>query len=148
MNAELLSELRDQLERERDRLIDDRRLLSDEARGTNVDSAKNSPAEVGTENFVRDTELGQASLDQSLVNEILAALQRMDDGSYGICEITGEDIPEERLRAVPWTRYTVQGQEQVEREESRSARSGRIVGDIDPVEEAASLSGGSAGASS
>jgi hypothetical protein len=37
--------------------------------------------------------------------EVEAALSRIKDGSYGICEMTGKPVPAERLRAVPWTRY-------------------------------------------
>jgi hypothetical protein len=43
-----------------------------------------------------------------------AALERIDDGTYGLCELTGRPIPWKRLEAVPWTRFTVQAEAQLE----------------------------------
>ncbi|HEV2387996.1 MAG TPA: TraR/DksA family transcriptional regulator [Candidatus Acidoferrales bacterium] len=45
--------------------------------------------------------------EQKTLREIEAALNRMDRGSYGVCESCGEPIPEARLRALPWARYCV-----------------------------------------
>jgi DnaK suppressor protein len=75
----------------------------------------------------RDQDMGFALLlagkDQSLGAEVEAALKRMDDGTYGLCEGTDESIGFRRLEARPWTRYSVGYQEQLEREErSRAAR--------------------------
>lgn len=50
------------------------------------------------------------------LREIEAALARMADGTYGVCEETGEPIPFERLRAEPTTRYTVEVLELLEEE--------------------------------
>ena len=47
-----------------------------------------------------------------MLREIDAALARLDDGTYGIDEVTGEPIPIERLRALPWASMTVQTAEQ------------------------------------
>lgn len=75
----------------------------------------------------RDQDMGFALLlagkDQNLSAEVEAALKRMDNGSYGLCEGTDEPIGFRRLEARPWTRYSVGYQEQVEREErSRGPR--------------------------
>jgi DnaK suppressor protein len=75
----------------------------------------------------RDQDMGFALLlagkDQNLAAEVEAALMRMNDGSYGLCEGTDEPIGFRRLEARPWTRYSVGYQEQLEREErSRAAR--------------------------
>lgn len=43
-----------------------------------------------------------------LLNQIETALQKMENGSYGICEGTNKKIPLNRLRAIPWTKYTVE----------------------------------------
>jgi DnaK suppressor protein len=68
----------------------------------------------------RDQDMGFALLladkDQNLGTEIEAALARMDDGSYGLCEGTDEPIGFRRLEARPWTRFSVGYQEQLERE--------------------------------
>lgn len=43
------------------------------------------------------------------------ALKRIDEGNYGFCEVTGEKIGEERLRALPFTKLSVEAQEEIER---------------------------------
>jgi RNA polymerase-binding transcription factor DksA len=48
--------------------------------------------------------------------EVRDALNRIQNGTYGICEITGEPIAEERLKAVPFTRYSVKGQQMFEQQ--------------------------------
>lgn len=51
---------------------------------------------------------------QEVLQEIEAAIKRIFDGTYGICEITGEPILPERLDSIPYTRYSLEGQKQVE----------------------------------
>jgi len=53
------------------------------------------------------------------IKEIDEALSRLEEGSYGICEETGEDIEEKRLLAIPWTRLSLEGAEVREREQKR-----------------------------
>lgn len=58
------------------------------------------------------------SLDESerdQLGEIDHALAKIGNGTYGICEGTGEPIGVERLKAQPWTRYSLAYQEQIER---------------------------------
>lgn len=54
--------------------------------------------------------------DRARLAEIEAALDRIEDGTYGICEDTDEPIPFRRLEAEPTTRFTVEAQEVRERE--------------------------------
>ena len=56
---------------------------------------------------------------QQRLREVEAALARMDDGTYGICEETGDPIPYGRLLAEPTARYTIEAQELLEREDQR-----------------------------
>ena len=60
-----------------------------------------------------------ADKEQKLVAEIDAALARLDDGTYGLCEGTGEAIGYRRLLARPWTRFSVEYKEALEREQVR-----------------------------
>lgn len=62
--------------------------------------------------------------DGARLAEVDAALRRMDDGTYGICEETGEEIPFRRLQAEPTTRYTVEALEMLEDERGRARRLG------------------------
>jgi DnaK suppressor protein len=61
---------------------------------------------------------------QKLLDKILHALSKFDDGTYGVCELTGEDIPVERLRARPVAQYTVEAKEELERREKLYATKG------------------------
>lgn len=70
----------------------------------------------GTDNFDRDFALSLLSSDQDAVFEIEEALKRIERGTFGICELTEKQIPKARLEAIPWTRFTVDAQAQLERE--------------------------------
>jgi RNA polymerase-binding protein DksA len=65
-------------------------------------------ADVETDNFGMECTLGLVYGEKKLLNEIDAALQRIEDGTYGICEGNGKPIPKKRLEALPWTRYCVE----------------------------------------
>ncbi|MFK8137427.1 MAG: TraR/DksA family transcriptional regulator [Bdellovibrionales bacterium] len=51
--------------------------------------------------------------------EIEMALHRIDNGQFGVCEVTGEYIEEKRLLAIPWTRLSLEGAEQLEHNNRR-----------------------------
>lgn len=70
--------------------------------------------DAGTDNFDRDFALSLLSSEQEALNEIESAIRRIHNGTYGTCEVTGEPINEERLEAVPFTRFSVEGQKQHE----------------------------------
>ena len=90
-------------------------------------------ADSGTDNFDRDFALSLLSSDQDAVYEIEEALKRIEKKTYGICELTAKSIPRARLEAIPWTRFTVDAQAQLEREGAlRSRRLGQL-GSIDSV---------------
>lgn len=57
-----------------------------------------------------------SDMDIEKLKEIEHALEKIENGQYGICEGTGKKIPEARLNHVPWTRYTMEYAEQLERE--------------------------------
>ncbi len=56
----------------------------------------------------RDRGLHMSAQARQQVEEIDAALARIDDGTYGICSISGKSIPKERLRAIPWATERVE----------------------------------------
>jgi DnaK suppressor protein len=60
--------------------------------------------------------------DRSLLGEIDDALSRMENGTYGICEETDEEIELDRLEAIPWTRLSLAGAELRENRKKRFAR--------------------------
>ena len=56
----------------------------------------------------RERDLVLSAQAQQTVSEIDHALAKIDDGTYGICEISGQPIPKERLKAIPWARERVE----------------------------------------
>jgi RNA polymerase-binding transcription factor DksA len=90
-------------------------------------------ADSGTDNFDRDFALSLLSSDQDAVYEIEEALKRIEKKTYGICELTGKPIPRARLEAIPWTRFTVEAQAQLEREGALKSRRLGQLGTIDSV---------------
>lgn len=77
-----------------------------------------NPADRGTDEYDMGTALGLISSEQNALYEIDQALRRIQEGSYGTCEVTGKPIPEDRLEAVPWTRFSLEVEEQMERDQS------------------------------
>lgn len=74
-------------------------------------------ADAGSDAYDRDFALSLLSQEQDALNEINEALTRIENGTYGICEMSGKRIPEVRLEALPFTRFTVECQEQIERQQ-------------------------------
>ncbi|MFO8027747.1 MAG: TraR/DksA C4-type zinc finger protein [Opitutales bacterium] len=72
-------------------------------------------ADVGTDSFDRDFALSLVSNEHEALNEIEDAIQRIKNGSYGMCEVTGKPIPAARLTAVPFARFSIEGQAEYEK---------------------------------
>src|SRR3954464_10763731 len=95
-------------------------------------------ADSGTDNFDRDFALSLLSSDQDAIYEIEEALKRIEKSTYGVCELTQKPIPKARLDAIPWTRFTVEAQAQLEREGALRQRKLGQLGTVDsagPAEE-------------
>jgi DnaK suppressor protein len=88
-------------------------------------------ADSGTDNFDRDFALSLLSSDQDAVYEIEEALRRIEKRTYGVCELTGKPIPKARLEAIPWTRFTVEAQAQLERDGALRQRRLGSLGTVD-----------------
>jgi DnaK suppressor protein len=76
-------------------------------------------ADQGTDNFDREFALNLMSSEQDILYEIDGALRRIEDGTYGICEMTGEPIERERLKAIPYARHCIKAQQELERGRQR-----------------------------
>lgn len=85
-------------------------------------------ADAGTDSFDRDFALSMVSSEQEALYEIDEAIRRIREGNYGVCEITGKPISRERLRAVPFTRYSVEGQIEVEKGKKKKVQKAGIQG--------------------
>jgi DnaK suppressor protein len=106
-----------------------------EARAKILNNAMHSQAEalkLKHEDIIDETDHAAAIVQQGvalnvqemnryLLKEIGHALEKFEDGSYGICEDTEEPIEEARLEAQPWTRYCVEAAELREQKAKRYA---------------------------
>ena len=61
-----------------------------------------------------------SDIEVETVKQIDSALEKIDNGTYGICEGTGKTIPEARLNAIPWTPYTIEYAEQLEKQKKNA----------------------------
>lgn len=72
-------------------------------------------ADQGTDDFDRTISLEVTTREYGILRQIERALEKIDDGTYGKCDVTGEEIPLARLEAVPYATMTVKAQEQLEK---------------------------------
>ena len=91
----------------------------------------NHQADAGTDAFDRDFALSLVSSEQDALNEVEEAILRIKNGTYGICEVTGQPINKERLEAVPFARFSVEGQAEYEKNRRRKIdrSAGGLFGD-------------------
>ena len=76
-----------------------------------------SPHDVGDESVIdelKEEQLTEAEADRTLLEQVRAALKRIDDGTFGRCAVDGKPIEEARLEAMPWTPYCLKHQESIE----------------------------------
>jgi RNA polymerase-binding protein DksA len=116
-SAKKLQEFKDQLLNLRERVSGEYSALSRDNMAANQRDP--SLSDQGTDTFDREMELNMMGSEQEVIYEIDAALRRLEQGTYGICELTEEAIPVARLEALPYVRYTVQAQSELERGRAR-----------------------------
>tara|TARA_B100000315_G_C14530811_1_gene566064 strand:+ start:359 stop:835 length:477 start_codon:yes stop_codon:yes gene_type:complete len=73
-------------------------------------------ADAASDNYERDFNLDLVAGERKIVFQIDAALKRIDEGSYGICKVSGKPIKKARLKAIPYASCTKKCQEQIEKE--------------------------------
>ena len=73
-------------------------------------------ADMGTETFEREKDLSILEQVEAELADVEHAMRRLDDGTYGTCEVCGKVIPDERLEALPATRLCLEHQAEAERQ--------------------------------
>jgi len=89
-------------------------------------------ADIGTDNYEQEFSLNLIDGERKILRKITNALQRIDEETYGICEVTGRGISKPRLEARPWARYCIAYARLVEK---------GIIREGDPVPEGVELDG-------
>jgi RNA polymerase-binding transcription factor DksA len=94
--------------------------LRSRAEGSEASAFGMHQADAGSDAYDRDFALSLLSQEQDALYEIDQALKRIELGTYGICEMSGKQIPRARLEAIPFARFTVQCQSQLEKQNRAS----------------------------
>lgn len=124
---------RKELQYFKDRLLKEKKKVLEEMGEIQNESLKTSIADQSGENsrysyhlgdtaslaYGREFSMGLAERQQKYMEQIDEALQRIEEGTYGICLVTGEAIPIERLEEVPVAKYSVRGKEILEKRKQK-----------------------------
>jgi DnaK suppressor protein len=94
--------------------------LRSRAEGSEASAFGMHQADAGSDAYDRDFALSLLSQEQDALYEIDQALKRIEVGTYGKCEMSGKPIPHVRLEAIPFARFTVQCQSQLEKQNKAS----------------------------
>jgi DnaK suppressor protein len=98
------------LEKRRELVGDVSSIERDSLRASSGSNLSNLPlhmADMGTDNYEQEFTIGLMEKDRKLLKELNHALAKIQDGSYGICEGTGQPISKVRLEAQPWARFSI-----------------------------------------
>ncbi len=113
-----LEHFRDLLLEKRRELVGDMYSMESEALRSSGSNLSNLPvhmADMGTDNYEQEFTLGLVEKDRGLLREINAALAKIQNGTYGICEGTGKPINKVRLEAQPWAKHSIEYARQMQR---------------------------------
>jgi RNA polymerase-binding protein DksA len=123
LNARELEHYREMLLARRRDLVGDMSSMEREALRTggttNLSNLPMHMADMGTDNYEQEFTLGLVEKDRNMLREINSALAKIQAGTYGICEGTGNPIAKARLEAQPWARFSIEHARKVERGEVR-----------------------------
>jgi len=72
-------------------------------------------ADEGTDDFDRQLSLVVTSQEYDIIRQIDRALEKIQENTYGVCDLSGEPIPMKRLEAIPYATMTVEAQEKFEK---------------------------------
>jgi RNA polymerase-binding transcription factor DksA len=124
------------LTKQRQRLLELKDTLLDAMRGvardnlhagTETSAFGMHQADAGSDAYDRDFALSMLSKEQGSLYEIDEALKRVEDGSYGVCDLCQKPIKHERLEALPFTRYTVDCQAGLEKNQHHNSARPQIT---------------------
>jgi len=72
-------------------------------------------ADEGTDDFDRTISLELSNKESNILRQVERALEKIDEGTYGVCDISGDPIPIKRLEAIPYATMTVESQDKFEK---------------------------------
>ncbi|MGD9789399.1 MAG: TraR/DksA family transcriptional regulator [Phycisphaerales bacterium] len=117
-----LEKFKQLLLKKRAELVGDVSQIEEGTLGQSSGALSNNPqhmADAGSDTYDTTLALDLAAADRKLIREIDAALARIANGTFGVCEITGKPINPERLDELPWARYSIEAAREMERRSMR-----------------------------
>lgn len=105
-----------QLEKMRERLTQHVRKTSEDVKVLEESKGYSQhQADEGTDDFDQQIAIEVSLKGQGVLREIERALEKIEEGTYGVCDISGEEIPKKRLEAIPYATMTTIAQEKYEK---------------------------------
>jgi DnaK suppressor protein len=137
LNQKEIKELKALLEKKNTELNDEIELLEKELKEEGASEEQGAPDEFDRSSYEEQLQRSQIVLDgkYQLQSEVEAALKRLKKGEYGTCEITEEPIGYKRLKAQPWTRFSIEAQKDVENNRKLRSMSRGAARSDDDVED-------------
>jgi len=123
LTAKEIEKYRNLLLVKRAEILGDMSSMSEEALGSDSSNLSHMPihmADVSSDGYERELMLGLVESERQVIQEIDEALQRIEGGTYGICEVTGKPIAKSRLNAKPWAKYCIEAAREMERQQDPS----------------------------
>lgn len=116
-----------ELEKFKERLVQIRNQLTNTLKGTSEEVKKGAKegnysqhqADSGTDDFNESVSLELTNQEMRTLHLIDRALEKIEENTYGICDVSGEEIPKARLEAVPYAIMTVKAQEELEKQQNQ-----------------------------
>ncbi|MEM6822952.1 MAG: TraR/DksA C4-type zinc finger protein [Verrucomicrobiota bacterium] len=126
LSKSFLTKQQQKLEELREHILEQMHGVAQDSLRSPSDSAGSAfgmhQADAGSDAYEKDFALSLLSQEQDALYEIEEAIKRLETDEYGICEMSGEQIPTERLEAIPFARLTVECQAKLEKEMNNRGR--------------------------
>jgi DnaK suppressor protein len=114
MDQSTLQHFRKKLEEAREEFSQEAARKADAGREAGTDLAAADIVDRAVSTYAKELNFSQSENETQLLQMVNGALQRMDDGTYGVCLNCGKEIGPKRLEAVPWTHLCIDCQQQAE----------------------------------
>ena len=122
LTARELRDYRSLLMTKRAEILGDMKSMSHEALNGDAANLSHMPihmADVGSDHYEQELTLGLVESERKLLHEIDDAIERIAEGTYGVCQATGKPIGKPRLQAKPWAKYCIEAARELERNGGR-----------------------------
>lgn len=89
--------------------------ISDSEGASELSGYEDHPADIASETFEREKDLAIGESVETLLNQVITALEKVDRGTYGVCDACGKPIKKARLQALPFATLCLTCQARMER---------------------------------